>query len=125
MMNRLRSRWPYAILAYVFAAIGLLGLIIPGLPTTPFILLAAWAASRGSERMHVWLRNHPRLGPPLREWNEQGAISTRAKWLAVVLLAISWMILLLRGTSTWLLIGLVVLFAGLAIFVSTRPTPRA
>jgi uncharacterized membrane protein YbaN (DUF454 family) len=124
-MNKPRVRWPFAILAYVFAALGLLGLAVPGLPTTPFILLAAWAASRGSERMHVWLRDHPRLGPPLRDWREEGAISTRAKILAVVLLAMSWTILLVRGTATWLLIALAAFFMGLAVFVGTRPRPGA
>ena len=124
-MNRPRVRWPYAIMAYVFAALGLIGLIIPGLPTTPFILLAAWAASRGSERMHVWLRDHPRLGPPLHDWREQRAISTRAKLLAIVLLVVSWTILLVRGAAPWLLMALAALFIGLAIFVGTRQRPHA
>lgn len=120
---RAHVRWPFAVLAYVFAALAVLGLILPGLPTTPFVLLAAWAASRGSRRMHDWLNNHPRLGPPLADWREQRAVSTRAKTLAVSFLVLSWALLLWRGTSGWILTILAVLFTAVAIFVSTRPKP--
>lgn len=118
-----RVRWPYAVLAYVFAALAVLGLVVPGLPTTPFVLLAAWAASRGSERMHEWLRNHRRLGPPLRNWQEQGAVATRAKKLAIGFLTVSWTILLLRGTPAWILAVFAALFIAVGTFVGTRPTP--
>ena len=79
----MRTRWPFAVLAYVFAALAFVGVVLPGLPTTPFVLLAAWAASRGSKRMHDWLVGHPRLGPPLADWREQRAVSRRAKVLAI------------------------------------------
>jgi uncharacterized membrane protein YbaN (DUF454 family) len=70
------ARWPFAILAYVCVGLGLLGVLLPGLPTVPFLLLAAWAASRGSKRLHDWLYTHPRFGPALTEWQEQRAVST-------------------------------------------------
>src|SRR5690606_19127146 len=98
--------------------------VVPGLPTTPFVLLAAWAASRGSRRMHDWLSNHPRLGPPLADWREQRAIATPAKRLAVSFLMLSWVLLLWRGTPGWLLAILALLFSAVATFVVTRPKPR-
>ena len=67
----------WTLLAYVCIALALLGLVVPGLPTTPFVLVAAWAASRGSARLHAWLHEHPRLGPPLNDWEQQGAVTTR------------------------------------------------
>jgi uncharacterized protein len=119
-----RRRWPYAILAYLFAGLAIAGLAIPGLPTTPFVLLAAWAASRGSERIHSWLTNHRRLGPALRQWNEEGAVASRAKLLAVSFLALSWVIMWRLGTRPWLLVALAVLFIVVGTFVVTRPRPR-
>ncbi len=122
--ERTRTRWPFAILAYVFAALAVLGLILPGLPTTPFVLLAAWSASRGSKRMHAWLNNHPRLGPPLADWREQRAVSARGKALALSLLVSSWALLLWRGAPGWILAFLAILFTAVAAFVGTRPKPR-
>jgi uncharacterized protein len=122
--DRPRVRWPYTLLAYVFAALALLGVVIPGLPTTPFVLLAAWAASRGSEPLYAWLRDHRRLGPPLRDWREEGAVSSRAKFVAIGFLILSWTMMMLRGTASWLLAALAALFGGVALFVATRPRPR-
>lgn len=114
----------YTILAWLCIALALLGLVVPGLPTTPFVLLAAWAASRGSKRLHRWLQEHPRLGPPLRDWERQGAVSPRAKLLALFFLAVSWVIMLVRGIAAPALIGLGVLFIAVGSFVATRPHPR-
>jgi uncharacterized protein len=114
----------WAALAYLCVALALVGIVVPGLPTTPFVLLAAWAANRGSSRVHDWLVRHPRLGPPLADWNQHRAVATRAKLLAITFLAASWAIMYWRGTSRWLLASLSVLFIGVAIFVATRRRPR-
>lgn len=70
------------LLAYVSLAVGIVGIFVPGLPTTVFVLVAAYAASRGSERLHRWLHAHPRFGPAIRDWQAHGAVSRRAKWAA-------------------------------------------
>jgi uncharacterized membrane protein YbaN (DUF454 family) len=49
------------ILAYFFLALAIAGIFLPGLPTVPFLLLTAWFAARGSERLHRWLYAHPHL----------------------------------------------------------------
>lgn len=117
-------RWLYLALAYVSIGLGLVGVILPGLPTTPFLLLAAWAASRGSGRMHRWLYTHPRLGPPLRSWQEQGAVPLRAKCIAVLLLIVSWTVLAWRAEGMLLPAVMAVFFLGVATFLLTRPNPR-
>lgn len=119
-----RTRWGYAVLAYLFAGLALAGIAVPGLPTTPFVLLAAWAASRGSKRLHDWLYRHPRLGPALRDWRDQGAVSTRAKVLALSFLLLSWLFMLWRGIALWMLVALAALFLSVGTFVVTRPAPR-
>lgn len=117
------SRWTFAALAYLFAGLALVGVFVPGLPTTPFVLLAAWAASRGSRRLHDWLSDHPRLGPPLRDWRDQRAIAPRARLLALGFLALSWALMYLRGAPTVVLALAGSLFVVVGAFVATRPRP--
>jgi uncharacterized protein len=87
-----RSRWlrPLWLAAGVLSlAMGVLGVFLPLLPTTPFVLLAAWCFSRGSERWERWLLTHPRWGPMVRDWRATHAIPLRAKQLAFVMMAAS------------------------------------
>ena len=73
------SRVLYGLLAYVSLGIGLVAIVIPGLPTTEFILLAAWAATRSSPRLSAWLENHRLFGPILLNWRNGKVIQRRAK----------------------------------------------
>ena len=119
-----RRRWPYLLLAYGGIGLGAIGIVLPGLPTTPFLLLAAWAASRGSDRLYRWLHGNRYFGPPLRSWEEQRAVPARAKAVAGTLLALSWLFLLHRSEG-WLVPLLAgVFFCGVAAFLLTRPNPR-
>ncbi|MGF2688496.1 YbaN family protein [Marinobacter sp. DUT-3] len=112
----------FKFLAYMFAGIGLLGVVLPLLPTTPFILLAAFFASKGSPEFASWLENHRTFGPAIENWRERRAVPRRGKVLACVMLVISWSILFLSGASTALLAALGLFFIGLAAFLITRPS---
>jgi uncharacterized membrane protein YbaN (DUF454 family) len=78
------ARLLYAILAYVSLGVGLVAIVIPGLPTTEFILLAAWAATRSSPRLSAWLENHRLFGPILYNWRNGKVIKRRAKVSATI-----------------------------------------
>ena len=67
---------------------GIVGIFLPLLPTTPFVLLAAWCFSRGSLRCEAWLLNHPRFGPMVRDWRANRAVPLRAKQLSSAMMAI-------------------------------------
>ena len=116
-------RWPFAILAYLFVGLAMVGVVVPGLPTFPFLLLAAWAAARGSKRLHDWLYEHPRFGAALIDWEREKAVSRRSKILAVVLMAASWLIMLWRVGNPWVLAGLAALFTVTGGYVVRRPEP--
>jgi hypothetical protein len=68
----------------VSLVLGLIGVVLPGLPTTPFILLAAACYARASPRLHAWLLNHRWMGPMLRDWERDHSLTQRVKTVAVV-----------------------------------------
>lgn len=80
-------------------AIGLVGIVVPLLPTTPWVLLAAWCFSRGSARWERWLLEHRRFGPMVRDWRAHRAIPLRAKQLATVTMTVG------SAWAAWLLPG--------------------
>ena len=112
------------ILAYFFLALAIAGIFLPGLPTVPFLLLTAWFAARGSERLHRWLYAHPHLGQLLIDWEQQGAISRKGKIVAVLMLILSWSALVYRVSNIWLHAGTAILFLLIASFLISRPEPQ-
>lgn len=111
------------ILAYFFLILALLGVFIPGLPTVPFLLLTAWFAARGSDRLHRWLYAHPRLGRLLIDWERERAISRRGKALAVLMLIGSWFVMYHQVDDYWLLAGITGLFIAVAAYLVSRSEP--
>ena len=126
-----RFRWAWWLLAYAALGLGLLGVVLPGLPTVPFILLSAWAAAQGSERLHAWLLSHPKFGTMIRDWHEHGAVTRRSKWLAsgamlasaALLLATAW----LTGYQRWWAVAMPIacmVVVGAWLWMRPEPPPR-
>ena len=118
------TRPVYLLLAYFFLALALIGVILPGLPTVPFLLLAAWFSAKGSNRLHNWLYAHPHLGKLLIDWEQQGAISRSSKVIAFLLITLSWVIMYQRLDNIWLITGMAVLFISVLVFIVSRPEPQ-
>ena len=105
----------------LFLGLGLLGVVLPVLPTTPFLLLAAGCFARSSPRLHGWLLGHPVFGPPIRNWEENGAISRKAKRLAVGSMAAVLVLSVVVGLAGKVLLAQGLLIAVGSAFVLTRP----
>jgi uncharacterized membrane protein YbaN (DUF454 family) len=78
------TRILFGLLAYASLTMGLIAIVVPGLPTTEFVLLAAWAATKSSPRLSAWLENHRLFGPILSNWRNGKIIARRAKISATV-----------------------------------------
>lgn len=87
------ARGLWAAGGFFFVGLGLIGIALPVLPTTPFLILAAGCFARSSPRMEAWILGHPKFGPLVRDWQARGAIPRRAKQLAIVSMAASFAIL--------------------------------
>jgi len=95
-------RLVFAGLGTLFLLLGLFGLFLPVLPTTPFLLLAAACYARSSRRIFNWLLNNPSFGPLIREWREHRAMPYRAKRTALILIALSFAISITFFVPGWL-----------------------
>ena len=108
-------------LGWASVGLGVIGVVLPLLPTTPFMLLAAYCFARSSSRFHDWLVNHPRFGPSIRDWRREGAIHPKAKLLALAAIAASFLISLALGVRPGILAVQAVVLSAVTLFILTRP----
>ena len=111
----------WLILGFLSTACGIAGVLLPLVPTTPFLLLAAFAFARSSPRLHNWLVTHPHLGPPITDWRAHGAINRRAKIVAVLVMAATLSLSAAMGVVGRLLLVQAAVLCAAAAFVLTRP----
>ena len=120
---RSRFRWAWWLLAYASLGLGIIGIAVPGLPTVPFVLLSAFAAARGSERLHARLLAHRQFGPMIRDWQAHGAVSRRAKWMAVSMMSVCAVIMFLTSPKLWMAATGTSIMTVVAIWLWRRPEP--
>lgn len=123
------GRWTrrlYWSLGMVMLMLAGIGVVLPVMPTTIFVILAAACFGRASPRWEAYLLNHPQYGPMLVAWREQGAISTKGKGFALagitVGLALFWY---QADLPMWLSVLVSVFMVSCAIWILCRPAPRA
>jgi uncharacterized protein len=119
-----RWRWAWWLAAYASLGLGIVGIVVPGLPTVPFVLLSAFAAARGSQRLHAWLLAHPRFGPMIRDWQTQGAVSRRSKWFATGAMALCAVVMFLTAPKWWMAATGTAIMTVVAVWLWFRPEPR-
>ena len=119
--HRPLTRHLWTLLGAVSVALGLIGLALPILPTTPFMILAAFAFSKSSPRLEAWLLTHPRFGPAIRNWRETGAIHRSHKRLALAMMAAAFGLSVILALPAHVLAIQLVCLGGAALFILTRP----
>jgi hypothetical protein len=105
-------------------AVGAAGVVLPLLPTTPFVLLAAFCFAKSSPRLHDWLTRHPIFGRLVTTWRRERAIPARAKRMAYASLATVFGISVVLGVTSTVLVVQALILAACALFIATRPTAR-
>jgi uncharacterized protein len=116
-------RFVYLALGWLCVALGVVGIILPVLPTTPFLLVALWAFSKSSPELAARLRNNPHAGPYIRAWQDHGVIPTKAKILAVVMMAV--MGTYIAGFSElpgWAALAICAVLLAVGVYVVSRPS---
>lgn len=115
----------WAALGLFFVAVGIVGIILPVMPGTVFLIIAAGCFTRSSPRLEAWLLDHPRYGPSVRSWREEGAIPRRGKIAAVIGMIVGYASFLWGARPSWPLgIGVLAIFLGCMAYVVSRPAPR-
>ena len=115
----------WRILVSIFVILAMIGAILPGMPTTIFLIVAAWAASKGWPQMDAWLLNHPKYGVTLRAWRENGTVPRKAKWFASIMMFISAVVMLFTNAPLAVKIFTDVTMLAVAIWLWLRPEPES
>ena len=115
------ARTGLLLLGWFNIGLGVLGTVLPVMPTTVFLLIALWAFSKSSLRFHRWLYEHPSLGRTIREWHEHRVIPVRAKMMAVGMMTSSLIYVTLYVADGWALpLVLAMALGAVAIFILSR-----
>lgn len=115
-------RFLYAGLGLICVALAVIGVVLPLLPTVPFLLLAAFFFANSSERLHNWILAHNLFGPMIQDWNDHRAIRPGAKKAATVSIAAVFSLSLILGAPSHVLIIQSIVLSCVLIFIWTRPT---
>lgn len=115
----MKSFW--FVLGFITLILAFLGIILPLLPTVPFLLLSTFFFAKSSKRMHFWLINHKIFGKMIADWNERGAINRKAKYLSTVSIALVLMISFILEVKLMVLVIQGVVLSLALLFIWTRP----
>ena len=117
------KRLVYLGVGWISVGMAIAGVILPILPTTPMLLVAVWAFGRSSPELAERIRAHKVFGPPIRDWQDNGVISPKAKALALGIMTLmgGWL-WAYSGMPVWLITGVTGILAGTAIYVASRPS---
>ena len=109
-------------LGLLCVGLAFIGIFIPGIPTTPFLIVALWAFAQSSKKFHAWLLNHKRFGKVLRNWESHKVVPIKAKILMVILQITAVAMIQYSLNNIFITIGLAVLLLCVASYVISLPS---
>lgn len=110
-------------LGWLALGLGIAGAFLPLLPTTPFLLLAAFSFSKGSQHLHDWLLQHRTLGPPIHNWQQYRAVSRQAKIWATASIVVLFCLSIVLQAPYWAILVQATILTGVTLFLWTRREP--
>lgn len=113
----------WLVLGWLTLTLGLIGVVLPVMPTVPFLLVAVWAFARSSPRLGARIMRNPAFGPQIRAWRRHGAISRKAKLASTLAMAAGICWSLWFGFAPALIALQTLVCAGVALWIVTRPEP--
>ena len=108
-------------LGFLCVGLAFIGIFIPGIPTTPFLIVALWAFAQSSKKFHAWLLNHKRFGTVLRNWEAHKVVPIKAKITMVILQITAVAMIQYSMNNIFITIGLAVLLLCVAWYVISLP----
>lgn len=117
------SKAIYLLVGGISLILGIVGAFLPILPTVPFILLAAYAFSRGHPPLYLWLRERSIFAASLQDWEQERAISRSSKRKALTMMAVGFALAVYFAPLIWVKLMLLCIGIAVASFISTRPEP--
>ncbi|MFL4557778.1 DUF454 family protein [Yersinia kristensenii] len=115
------SRWLLITLGWLAVVLATLGIVLPLLPTTPFLLLAAWCFARSSPRFHHWLLHRSWFGGYICTWQQHRALPPGVKWKAMLVTVLTFAVSLWLVKIWWVRSLLLVILTLLLIFMLRMP----
>ncbi|WP_273787489.1 YbaN family protein [Bartonella grahamii] len=113
----------YYIAGWTMVILGIIGVVLPIMPTVPFLLVASWCFMRSSPRFHQWLNNHRIFGPPIKRWEEKKAISPFIKVFAIMSMTGGFLsFFVMVHPPSWISLLVAVILLLIAIYIVTRPS---
>ena len=117
------SKPVFMLLGHLATALGVIGIFLPLLPTTPFLLLASYCYSKGSENFHRWLLNHKHLGPPIKNWERYGSIPLKVKAFVIPFILLNLGYVMVFVQVNYAIKGIVAVICLCVIgFIASRPS---
>lgn len=111
----------WSILGFFCLGLAYIGVILPGFPYSIWIVCAAYCFSRGSERMHRWLYNHPLFGPFLTNWGERRVFPTKMKFFMIGMMSLSLVLMYNSGIAVIGIVSTAVLMLTVAVWAWRFP----
>lgn len=109
------------IAGWLCVVLGVIGIFLPLLPTTPFLLLAAWLFARSSERFHTWLVSHPKLGPIISAWQDGKGFERSVRRRVLIVLWLSMLLSMVIVAKLWAIVMLTCIATCVSIYLLKQP----
>ena len=107
-------------LALLFFLLGVVGVFLPGIPTTPFLLLMSFFLLKVSPKLHAKVLTWPLVGKPIRDWHERGGVRPAVKYTAVTMVILLVSLSIFFGNLNWIANSIIVLAAVIGLYVVYR-----